>query len=108
MATYRSPEEFAARFRAAPERIDGEFEFAVEQYLFARGADYAAQYRPEAFLCLSESIDLHNVDAARIGVPTTVVAVREDQLVPLADLRALCARLSLSRTPGRDLVHLRP
>jgi homoserine O-acetyltransferase/O-succinyltransferase len=93
MATYRSPEEFAARFRAAPEHVEGEFEFAVERYLFARGADYAAQYRPEAFLCLSESIDLHSVDAARVHVPTTIVAVREDQLVPLADLRALCARL---------------
>ena len=94
MATYRSPEEFAARFRVAPERIDNRYEFAVERYLFARGADYAAQYRPEAFLCLSESIDLHSVDAARIGVATTVVGVREDQLVPLADLRALCARLA--------------
>ena len=94
MATYRSPDEFAARFRAAPERIDDKFEFAVERYLFARGADYAAQYRPEAFLCLSESIDLHSVDAARIDVPATIVGVREDQLVPLADLRALCARLS--------------
>ncbi len=93
MATYRSPEEFAARFRAAPERLGDKFEFAVERYLFARGADYAAQYRPEAFLCLSESIDLHGVDAARIGVATTVVGVREDQLVPLADLRALRARL---------------
>ncbi len=93
MATYRSPEEFAARFRAAPERSGEKFEFAVERYLFARGADYAAQYRPEAFLCLSESIDLHSVDAARIGVATTIVGVREDQLVPLADLRALCARL---------------
>ena len=93
MATYRSPEEFAARFREAPEHIEGQFEFAVERYLFARGADYAAQYQPEAFLCLSESIDLHSVDAARIDVPTTVVGVREDQLVPLADLRALCARL---------------
>jgi homoserine O-acetyltransferase len=26
-------------------------------------------------------------------VPTTIVAVREDQIVPLGDLRALCARL---------------
>jgi homoserine O-acetyltransferase len=93
MATYRSPEEFAARFGQAPQRIEGQFEFPVERYLFARGADYAAHYRPEAFLCLSESIDLHSVDAAHIHVPTTIIAVREDQLVPLADLRALSARL---------------
>jgi len=67
--------------------------FAVEEYLQARGRDYAARYRPESFICLSESIDLHQVDAARIAVRTEVVAVREDQLVPIADMRALTARL---------------
>ena len=53
----------------------------------ARGRDYAARYLPESFLCLSESIDLHAVEADRIRVPVTLVAVREDQLVPLADMR---------------------
>jgi homoserine O-acetyltransferase len=93
MSTYRSPEEFAARFDGAPTRVDGRFVLPVEEYLFARGADYAKRYRPEAFLCLSESIDLHRVDAGRIFVPTTAIAVREDQLVPVADLRAMAARL---------------
>jgi homoserine O-acetyltransferase len=59
----------------------------------SRGDAYAASYLPEAFLCLSESIDLHRVDASRIRVPTTLVAVREDQLVPLGDMRALRDRL---------------
>jgi homoserine O-acetyltransferase len=97
MATYRSPEEFAARFSGAP-LLEGErFEFPVESYLFARGADYASRYRPESFLCLSESIDLHRVDAERIFVPTTAVAVREDQLVPINDVRAMVARLPAGR-----------
>jgi homoserine O-acetyltransferase len=97
MATYRSPEEFAARFSGAP-RMDTEGAvFPVEEYLFARGADYAARHHPEAFLCLSESIDLHQVDAGRIFVPTTAVAVREDQLVPVADMRRLVARLANAR-----------
>ena len=93
MATYRSPDEFAERFRAPPRNDNGTYVFPVEDYLFARGAEYATRYRPEAFLCLSESIDLHHVDAERIRVPTTIVAVREDQIVPLADAHALCARL---------------
>lgn len=97
MATYRSPEEFAARFGHVPRAVDGQFVFPIEEYLFARGRDYAARYRPESFLCLSESIDLHAVDATRIDAPTTVVAVREDQLVPLGDLRALAARLPRAR-----------
>ncbi len=97
MATYRSGEEFAARFSSPPTRVDGRFEFPVESYLFARGRDYARRYQPESFLCLSESIDLHHVDAARILVPTSAVAVREDQLVPLEDMRALAARLPNAR-----------
>ena len=94
MATYRSPEEFAARFAGAARRGDDErFVLPVEEYLFARGAEYARSYRPESFVCLSESIDLHRVDATRIFAPVTAVAVREDQLVPLADMRAMVARL---------------
>ncbi len=97
MTTYRSSEEFAARFAAAPSREDGAFVFPVERYLLARGRDYASRYRPESYLCLSESIDLHRVDATSIFVPTTAVAVREDLLVPLADVRAMVARLPAGR-----------
>jgi homoserine O-acetyltransferase/O-succinyltransferase len=94
MATYRSADEFAERFDAPAVRIDGRFQFPVESYLLARGDAYAATYVPEAFVCLSESIDLHQVRAAGIRVPTTLVAVREDQLVPLADMQALQRRLA--------------
>lgn len=97
MATYRSGEEFAARFGEPATRVAGRFEFPVERYLLARGRDYAQRYQPESFLCLSESIDLHRVDAAHIAVPTSAVAVREDQLVPLEDMRALAARLPNAR-----------
>jgi homoserine O-acetyltransferase/O-succinyltransferase len=129
MATYRSPEEFAARFGGAPRRApdgaqgpaDGESRFVlpVEEYLFARGAEYARRYRPESFVCLSESIDLHRVDASRIFAPVTAIAVREDQLVPLADMRAMVARLpdaelhEISSVYGHDAFlkenrHLKP
>ncbi len=93
MATYRSPEEFATRFTGAPSRIEGRFQFPVEAYLLARGDAYAATYVPEAFVCLSESIDLHVVDAGRIRVPVTLVGILEDQLIPICDLRSLRARL---------------
>ena len=94
MATYRSPEEFAARFSGAARKKDDEtFVLPVEEYLFARGAEYAKSYRPESFVCLSESIDLHRVDTARIFAPVTAIAIREDQLVPLGDMRAMVARL---------------
>jgi homoserine O-acetyltransferase len=94
MATYRSPEEFSARFRAAPRRTADGFRFPVEDYLFARGEEYATRYLPEAYVCLSESIDLHALEASSVRTPTTLVAVREDQLVPVGDMRALSARLA--------------
>lgn len=97
MTTYRSAEELAARFGSEPVREGGQVSFPVEQYLLARGAEFAARHTPESFLALSESIDLHRVDATRIFVPTTAVAVREDQLVPLCDMRALVARLPHGR-----------
>jgi homoserine O-acetyltransferase/O-succinyltransferase len=97
MSTYRSAEEFEARFDGAPTPGAARFSFPVEQYLFARGSDFAEKHKPEAIVCLSESIDLHRVEAARIFVPTTIVAIREDQLVPLTDLRGLAARLPAAR-----------
>jgi homoserine O-acetyltransferase len=97
MSTYRSAEEFEARFDAPPAREGERFVFPVERYLFARGSDFADRHSAEAILCLSESIDLHDVDAARVFVPTTIVAIREDQLVPLSDLRGLAARLPTAK-----------
>ncbi|HMA00234.1 MAG TPA: homoserine O-succinyltransferase [Steroidobacteraceae bacterium] len=93
MATYRSQAEFAMRFSGAPVRNAERFRFPVEGYLFARGDDYVQKYRAESFLALSESIDLHEVDAAQVRTPATLIAVREDQLVPFGDMQALAARL---------------
>jgi len=105
MATYRSSEELQARFAAPPTLESERFVFPVERYLMARGSDFAARHRPESFLCLSESIDLHRVDAGRIFVPTTAVAVREDQLVPVADVRGMVARLGSGRFHGISSIY---
>jgi homoserine O-acetyltransferase len=109
MATYRSAREFEERFAGPAESTSDGFRFPVETYLFARGESYAARYRPEAFVCLSESIDLHQVDPAAIRVPTTLLGVAEDQLVPLADMRELrdrhggtCSLVEISSIYGHD------
>jgi homoserine O-acetyltransferase len=94
MATYRSQAEFAVRFSGPAVRDAERFRFPVEGYLFARGDDYVQKYRAESFLALSESIDLHDVDAARVRTPATLIAVRQDQLVPFADMQALAGRLA--------------
>ena len=94
MATYRSNVEFQLRFGGTPTRNADRFQFPIEDYLFARGDDYVQKYRAETFLALSESIDLHAVDATRVRTPATLIAVREDQLVPFADMQGLAARLN--------------
>ncbi len=93
MTTYRSPAELAQRFAGPPVREGGRFRFPIEDYLFARGDEYVRYYRPESFLCLSESIDLFEIDATGLAVPVTLVAIGEDQLVPIADMRALAAKM---------------
>ncbi|KAB7772172.1 homoserine O-succinyltransferase MetX [Xanthomonas maliensis] len=89
MLSYRTPEEFGERFDAAPEVINGRVRVAAEDYLDAAGAQYVARTPVNAYLRLSESIDLHRVDPAQVRVPTVVVAVEGDRLVPLSDLVGL-------------------
>lgn len=96
MTTYRSAREFQSRFDQPATRIDGRYRFPVESYLLARGDAYAAGYVPEAFVCLSESIDLHRIDAGQMRVPATLVGIIEDQLVPIEDMRQLQRRLGAS------------
>jgi len=89
MLSYRTPEEFDERFDAAPEVINGRVRCAAEDYLDAAGAQYVARTPVNAYLRLSESIDLHRLDPALVAVPTVIVAVEGDRLVPLADSVAL-------------------
>jgi homoserine O-acetyltransferase len=91
MTTYRGADEFAERFDAEPEFRDGRFHFPVEDYLAAAGRKFVARFDAQRYLSLSESIDLHRVDAADVRLPCDIVAVSSDRLVPLQDLRDLAA-----------------
>ncbi|MFC3550966.1 homoserine O-succinyltransferase [Lysobacter cavernae] len=90
--SYRTPEEFAARFGAA-QVSDGRVRVAAEDYLDHCGAQYVARTPTTAYLRLSESIDLQQLDPSVIRVPVTVVAVAEDRLVPVSDAYDLVERL---------------
>ncbi len=95
MLSYRTPEEFGERFDASPSLVEGCVRVAAEDYLDAAGAKFVARTSSTAWLRLSESIDLHRVDPASIHIPTTVVAVEGDRLVPLSDAVALVEGLGL-------------
>lgn len=91
---YRSGAEFEQRFSAAPDIVDGSPRFAVEDYFDAVGAKFIARFSTAAYLRLSESIDLQQVDPASVSVPTDLVAVNQDQIVPLSDLQTLAAAIA--------------
>jgi homoserine O-acetyltransferase len=90
--SYRTPEEFAERFGAAQVR-DGRVRVDAEDYLDHCGAKYVARTPTTAFLRLSESIDLQQLDPSLIRAPVTVVAVSEDRLIPLSESYDLVERL---------------
>lgn len=89
MTTYRSAEEFRRRFSMEPKHEGGHYRFPVEDYLEHQGRKFASRYRAEHFLYLCQSLDLHDVPPATIQAPTTILAVKEDELVPLWQMREL-------------------
>lgn len=85
MTTYRTPEEFEARF------ADGA---ALDAYLTARGRDYAARMSAARYATLSAAIDAHDETPEKIATPALIVAASSDQLVPLTECRDLSRRLA--------------
>ncbi|HEU4664936.1 MAG TPA: alpha/beta hydrolase, partial [Dokdonella sp.] len=98
MTTYRGEREFAERCAETPRHVDGRFRFAEEDWLGAAGARFAQRFDANRFLSLSESIDLHAVAPERVRVPTTLVGIASDRVVPLADLCELQRRCGAAAT----------
>jgi homoserine O-acetyltransferase len=92
MLSYRTPEEFDARF-SEPAVINGRVRVGAEDYLGHCGARYATRTPSTGFVRLSESIDLQALAPEQVRVPVTVVAVKEDRLVPVEDAYRLSERL---------------
>ncbi len=92
VTSYGTSAEFRARF-AGGEGQDGAPCRRIEEHLLEAGERFARTCAPARFLALSRSLDLHVVRPEDVRVPTTLVCVREDQLVPPAQARELAARL---------------
>jgi homoserine O-acetyltransferase len=92
MTTYRGEREFAERCNGAPEFRDGRYRFAEEGWLEAAGARFVDRFETDRFLALSESIDLHAIAPESVRVPSTLIGIASDRLVPLADLCELQRR----------------
>jgi homoserine O-acetyltransferase len=103
--SYRTPQEFDDRF--GPARIaGGVVRVEAEDYLDHCASKYVAATLPTAFLRLSESIDLLDVDPEAIRTPLTVVAVAEDRLVPVEDAYGLVERVAHAPGSRRPRLHV--
>jgi homoserine O-acetyltransferase len=100
MTTYRGEREFAERCSATPvfDAEDGRHHFAEEAWLKAAGAGFARRFSVQRFLSLSESIDLHCLAPEDIQVPTILIGIASDRVVPLADLCELQRRCGAAAT----------
>ena len=106
---YRSREEFDARFAWAPagdcsqSALDT---FEVEAYLNYQGEKFVHKYDANAYLLLSKCMDLMSLGdgvdgrlsyaegAARIAAQCLLIGVRQDALIPAAELRTLAEAIN--------------
>ena len=79
----------------------------LKNYLLNCGKKFAQHFSPDAFLRLSESIDLHRGDVSKIKVPFTCLSVTSDQLIPEATIKRMAERgkahhISIQSIYGHD------
>ncbi len=94
MTTYRSDAEFDERFDGPAPETAGD-NYVVCQYLRARGDAYSAT-DVNRWISMSDSLDRHRVDPARIKAQVFLAAVPTDRLVPYSDMKFLHESLAHS------------
>ena len=97
MLTYRTPQEFVARFDGQVEVSGNRVTVPAESYLDAQGDKHALRMSAAAYRRLSESIDLHRIDGGGIRVRGSLLGVDSDALVRPADVEALARSIPGAR-----------
>ncbi len=107
MITYRTMDEFAARFGRARDKATGLWQ--VESYLRHHGDKLVARFDANAYLRLIDAMDVHDIGDGRGGVSqalremqTTLllVGIEGDLLYPAAELRALATHARACGVPA--------
>lgn len=93
MTTYRSDVEFEQRFGGPPSISADRVHFPVEDYIDHHGRTFARRFGAAQFLCLSQSSDLHFVDARNVKSPVTLVSVDPDFIAPRWQMADLAQRM---------------
>jgi homoserine O-acetyltransferase len=94
MTSYLTPRYFEERLGEDGRTDARTVEDRIGRYLKARGEQFADQWTSDRYNSLSLSLDLHCVKPEAITVPTTVVAISSDRLVPVSQSRELALRLA--------------
>jgi homoserine O-acetyltransferase/O-succinyltransferase len=93
MTTYRSDVEFDERFSGPSTISAGGVHFPVEDYIDHNGRAFARRFTAAQFLCLSQSSDLHFVDAGDVRTPVTLVSTDPDFIAPRWQMEDLARRM---------------
>jgi homoserine O-acetyltransferase len=94
MTSYLTGRHFEERIADCDCKDSREIENRIGNYLKTRGEQFADQWTAERYNALSLSLDLHQIRPEEVTVPTTVIAVSGDRLVPIAQSRELARRLA--------------
>lgn len=93
MTSYLTAAHFEERIADCDRRDLRLVEDRIGKYLKARGEQFADHWTSERYNALSLSLDLHSIRPEEVTVPTTVIAISGDRLVPVAQSRELARRL---------------
>jgi homoserine O-acetyltransferase len=94
MTSYLTARHFEERIVGCDRNDSRVIEDRIGNYLKTRGEQFADQWTAERYNALSLSLDLHRIRPEEVTVPTTVIAVSGDRLVPIAQSRELAQRLA--------------
>lgn len=102
MTTYRSFDSFGARFGREVSEDSSDPQFAMRGYLHYQGAKLVDRFDANCYVCLTESMDTHDVSRGRgeyfsvlsqIKQPALVVGIDSDMLYPLSEQRELVSAM---------------
>jgi homoserine O-acetyltransferase/O-succinyltransferase len=93
MTSYLTPQHFEDRLNGIDRDDSRLVEDRIGRYLKRHGEAFAEQWTSEKYNALSLSLDLHRIRPEDVTVPTTVIAISSDRLVPVAQSRELAHRL---------------
>lgn len=94
MTSYLTARHFEERIEDCDRNDSRLVEDRIGSFLKTSGEEFAAQWTSERYNALSLSLDLHKIRPENVTLPTTVIAIAGDRLVPVAQSRELARRLA--------------